>query len=782
MNNFDNSFSSDDEKIDIIKEFRYYTFFWPWFILSILIFTAGAFIYLRYSPTVFSSTAILQVKDAQSDPSSFLSKSNGSMFNFNRVKLDNNIAQISSKPNLEKVIELLDLQTTVNEIGNIKSSLRFGSDIPFEIEFKNNKVHREGLFIKFENGQVYLSYDEKKYYSDGNSFIKTDDFFVRIKSIPEEDIQFQIQRTNKEISLAILGSSVKVQARSDEGDNITILYDGQNVNRNEAIINTLIDVAHQAQVDEKKQVYTLSIDFINSRLISIINEIDSLSLETIGFKSKNLIFSPEAQITNALSNLSDLEQEKFNLTTQLELAKSLKENITQQSEFSLLPSNIGINSGNVNELVLAYNNLILERNGLLSSATDKNPLVIQISEKLSDLKQNIFISIDNYLRNLQTSLDKFKEFEGSVSDQVSRIPELDVSLSAFQRKFQLAENLYLFLLQRREEASISSQSILPVTRIINYANTNPVPVSPKNNFIYFAALVLGLFIPLVFLYTLRLFDTKFHTREDLVSAMPNIDVLGEIPYVDDMDSVLSSRGILAESTRIIRSNIAYKLFSDDKSKIILVTSSIKGEGKTLTAFNLASSYAASGKKVVLLGADLRNPQLHRFTNKKRKDTLLGLSSILVDSSIKYKDLIQSVEIFSNNIDIINSGAIPPNPAELLGLKSFDNLLEDLKKEYDFIFIDSAPLLLVSDTLPILRFADLILFNVRSGHTEKSISKFILDTIKGKDLKNVGLVLNGIKSGANSYLKYGYSYRYSYSYKYNYGYGYGYGNEKNHKIN
>lgn len=776
MNNFDNSFNSKDERIDLIKELHYYAFFWPWFILSILILLASAYTYIRYSPNVYSTSAILQVKDAQSDPSSFLSQSNSSMFNFNRVKIDNYITQINSKPNLEKVIELLDLQTTVNEVGNIKNTLRFGNEIPFEIEFKNNKLYRDGFLIKFENNQAYLLIDEEKYFSDSNSFFKTDDFIVRIKSIPKEDVEYLIQRTSKEISLAIIGSLVKVQAKSGEGDNISINFDGQNIYRNEAIINTLIDVAQQAQVDEKKQVYTLSIDFINSRLFTIVNEIDSLSLETIGFKSENLIFSPEAQITNALSNLSDLEQEKFNLTTQLELAKSLKDNIKQQSDFSLLPSNIGINSGNVNELVLAYNNLVLERNGLLSSATEKNPLVIQISEKLSDLKQNIFISIENYLRNLQTSLNKFKEFEGSVSDQVSRIPELDVSLSAFQRKFQLAENLYLFLLERREEASISSQSVLPNTRIINYSNTNPVPVSPKNNLIYVAALVLGLFIPLAIIFILRLLDTKFHTREDLVSAMPNVDILGEIPYVENMDTISSTRGVLAESTRIIRSNIVYKLFSDDKSKIILVTSSIKGEGKTLTAFNLASSYAASGKKVVLLGADLRNPQLHRFTNKKRKDNLLGLSSILVDPNIKYKDLIETVEIFSCNIDIVNSGAIPPNPAELLGSKLFENLLENLKKDYDYILIDSAPLLLVSDTLPLLRFADLVLFNVRSGHTDKSISKFILDTIKGKNLKNVGLILNGIKAGANSYLKYGYSYRYSYSYKYNYGYGYGYGKD------
>ena len=179
----------------------------------------------------------------------------------------------------------------------------------------------------------------------------------------------------------------------------------------------------------------------------------------------------------------------------------------------------------------------------------------------------------------------------------------------------------------------------------------------------------------------------------------------------------------------------------------------------------------------MLGADLRNPQLHRFTSAKRKDYSVGLSSILVNPSLSYKNLTQKFEMHNYSIDLLNSGPIPPNPAELLGSDTFENLIEDLKKNYDIILIDSAPLLLVSDTLPILKFADLILLNVRSGYTDKNIAKFINETVKTKNLKNVGLILNAIKAGANSYIKYGYSYRYSYAYKYNYGYGYGYSRDK-----
>ena len=404
----------------------------------------------------------------------------------------------------------------------------------------------------------------------------------------------------------------------------------------------------------------------------------------------------------------------------------------------------------------------------------KNPLILQISEQLRELKQNIIISINNYIQNINTSLEKFIEFENSTSEQVAQIPELEAALNTFQRKFQLAENLYLFLLQRREEASISLKSTLANTRVINYPYTNPIPISPRKKIVYLGGLILGLLIPAAVLYLLKIFDNKIYTREDFNESLPNCDILGEIPFVEDTVSAMSSRGIFAESSRIIRSNIAYKLLGKNKSNVILVTSSIKGEGKTLTAFNIASSYASAGKKVILIGADLRNPQIHKLTSTKRSDYDKGLSSILIDSNINHKEIIFKVDIFNDKtFDILNSGAIPPNPAELLGSKSFENLLEDLKKEYDYIFIDSAPLLLVSDTLPLLRLADLVIYNLRSGYTDKNITTFINETLRSKNLSNVGFILNGIKAGPNSYLKYGYSYRYGYSYKYNYGYGYGY---------
>ena len=489
-------------------------------------------------------------------------------------------------------------------------------------------------------------------------------------------------------------------------------------------------------------------------------------------KSDNQIFSPEAQTTVALSNITTLDQEQFNLTTQRALAQSLKRNPENQNDYSLLPSNIGLSSGNVNDLVFSYNELVLRRKNLLSGATKRNPLVIQLSDQLKDLRGNIFESIDNYINNIDTSLSKYKEFKNRTNSKVSKIPGLEASLLSFQRKFQIAEKLYLFLLERREQASISFESTLPNTRVINYANTDFIPVTPKKQILALAALLLGLIIPFGVLYILKLLDTKIHTRDELEKFIPNLDIMGEVPFVQDMDSVKDPRGIFAEASRVIRSYISFKLNDDEDCKVILTTSSIKGEGKTITAFNIVASYVAAGKKVLLIGADLRNPQLHTLFGINRKSNSKGLSNLISNNLDEVpSDYFMTINLFNNQIDVLLSGPIPPNPAELLGSQAFVKVLNNIKQSYDYIVIDSAPLVLVSDTIPLLKYADLVLYTTRAHYTDKKLIPFINKLVEDNKINNIGHVLNGIKAGAKSYYKYGYSYRYSYQYKYNYGYGY-----------
>jgi len=777
MNTPENYLNQDNDSFDIVKEIRYYLFFWPWFLVTVLMLSFGAYFHLRYADTVYKTSATLQVKDASSDPSSFLTRSSASLIDFGRVKIDNFITQLGSKTNFEGVVDHLDLQTQVYSIGRVRKSLVFGDMIPFQIVFKTQQTYEQiRLVLKPSEGLLQLG--DQTISFDLSLPLETDEFVLTINAVKVKKSQeFLIRRSSRDRTIESLSKSVAISASSKTGDNIDFTIQGSNTQHNEAIINTLIEVSHQQQIIDKQEIFDLTIDFINNRLSSIKTEIDSLTLQTTGFKSDNLIFSPEVQTAEALTSIYSIDQQQFNLTTQKALAKSLKKNLNNQADFSLLPSNIGLESANVNELVLSYNELVLKRKNLLNGASTRNPLVIQMSGQLSDLKTNIFRSVDNYLSNIETSLGSYKEFENRTNSTVSKIPKLEATLLGFERKFQIAEKLYLFLLERREEASISSEATLSNTRVINYAFTDFIPVAPKKQIIFLGAILLGLFIPFGILYILKLIDTKIHTREDLEKLIPNLDIMGEVPFVEDIQSITNSRGIFAESSRVIRSNISFKL-NRDQSNVILCTSSIKGEGKTLTAFNTAASYVATGKKVLLIGADLRNPQLHTLINIDRKSNLKGLSTLIANASLEVsKDTIETLDLFNNQLDILLSGPIPPNPAELLNSKVFSNLLVELKKSYDYIIIDSAPLVLVSDTLPLLEQVDLVLYTSRAHYTDKKLIPFIKGLVEDKKATNIGVVFNGIKAGASSYYKYGYSYRYSYQYKYNYGYGYGYGEDK-----
>tara|TARA_Y200000002_G_scaffold381543_1_gene395854 strand:+ start:6745 stop:9132 length:2388 start_codon:yes stop_codon:yes gene_type:complete len=791
--NTPDNFLDQDVSIDLVKEIRYYIFFWPWFLISVLLFSFASFIYLRYADTIYQTSATLQVKDATSDPSAFLTQSSSPMFNLGRTKIDNYIAQIGSKINLSELSDRLDLQTKIYSVGRVKQSILFGNEIPFEIIFKTEKTFSAkdkniiSLFLEPNEGIIQIGDDMMTFVP--TALYETEDFKLiinydlidkRFEKDQIEQIEFRVIRTSKENTIIDLSRQIGLTSTSKlgAGDNIDLMIQGPNRKRNELIINTLIEVANEKQISDKQETFSLSIDFINQRLISVKSEIDSLTLKTTGFKSDNLIFSPEAQTELALNNLSSLDQERFDLSTQKELAISLQSNLKNQEDFSLLPSNIGLASGNVNELVLSYNELALKRKNLLAGATTRNPVVVQLSEDLTDLRMNILKSIDNYILNINTSLSEFKDFQNQTNSEVSKIPNLEATLLTFQRKFQLAEKLYLFLLQRREEASISYESTVPNTRIIDYASTDFIPVAPKKSIIFLGSLILGLFIPFVVLYILKLMDSKIHTREQLEKLAPNLDIVGEVPFIEDIQSTMDYRGIFAESSRVIRSNISYKLNNKQDSQVILSTSSIKGEGKTLTAFNIAATYVAARKKVLLIGADLRNPQVHKLVDIDRKSNSKGLSTIISEGITELNsEYFHTIDIFKHHMDILLSGPIPPNPAELLGSESFLNIIEELKKSYDYIIIDTAPLVLVSDTFPLLQIADLVLYTVRAQYTDSKLISFINSLVDDKKVNKIGVVLNGIKAGAKSYYKYGYSYRYIYQYKYNYGYGYGYGNHE-----
>ena len=777
-NNFEKSSDQEEESFNIKNEISYYLFFWPWFLITTIVAILASYTYLRYTPNIYSSSAQVQITKSDAT-SSFLTTEVTSLFG-SRVNVENDITVILSNHILSKVVVDLDLQTSITEIGRVKSSLKFGEEIPFEIQFKNSNYFQNWK-LEFSNGSVLISSDTLSFKLNKNENLESDYFFFNLKKDINavKDIKYEIRRTSLINATSSLKNRINAIANSKNGEIINLSISGTSKLRNDAVLNALIKVLSEDRIADQRQLSQATIDFIDKRLKIIKKSIDTISKKTIEYQLENNIYDTEFQTSNVLSNIIKENEATFNLKIQLEIAISLLKQLESQQKFEILPANIGILDEGINELLVSYNTLVIERNNLLVSANSKSPLVLQINQQLKRLKKANIEGIDRYIKNLKVSLSSYQEVNNESLGFVSGLPKKEYTLRTLAREFKFAEDLLVFLYQRKEEASISYVSVLPNLKVLSYGISNNIPIAPKTNIIYLGGIIIGLLVPFGILFLLKLLDTKINTREDLEKGLPGLSILGEVPFDENYSSENDDRGIIAESTRVIRSSMSF-LLNQNKPQVIIATSTTKGEGKSFISYNIAQSYNALGKKVILIGADLRNPQVHTLLGIERGN--LGLSTFLND--VNYNDLDKLIVKGKSidEIDYLLSGAIPPNPSELLMRPRMKELLEILKSSYDLIIIDSAPLLLVSDTTPLLPLCDLVVYVSRAQYSDKNIFPFIKEMHSRENMPPFGMVLNGLIASASSSgygygYRYSYKYRYSYTYKYNYGYGYGYGRDE-----
>jgi capsular exopolysaccharide synthesis family protein len=760
---------------DIFNSAKYYLFFWPYFLIVAIIGVCGSYIYLRYTSDIYETAAQVQIKKGDSDPTSFLTEGAENLLNFDKVNVENDIAIITSNKLLGQVVDRLDLQTSSYSLGRIKSRLIAPEDYLFDIIVSEDiSTEQFDFIITHSGGKVFLTTDSLEYNIEKGALLKTDKFnFLPADSLFTKDNDFAVNRIARQKAIEDLKSKLEVSPASKDGEVVNLKYTGHNKSLNEQILNTLIQVLQEDQVADKRAISEVSIEFIDSRLIGLTQSIDTISQQTIAFQSSSSVFDPSLQTGNALSNIIKGQEQLLNLGIQREIASGLRENLMSQETFELLPANVGLDNESVNALVTGYNEVVIQKNNLLISATPQSPAVRRLDAQLQETRSAIINGISQYIESLDLSLERYNEVQKQTQSAVASLPAKENILRGFARNFQIVEQLYLFLLQRKEEASISYISALPNVKILSDAVTTTEPISPIPTLVYLVGVFGGLLLVFSVLLVLNLTDTKINTRDDLENGLRGNAIVGEIPLEKDETKTDSPRGTIAEAKRVMRSNLAF-ILPNEGPVVMTSTSSIKGEGKSFVSFNIAASYAALSKRVILIGADLRNPQLHNRLGIERAGT--GLSTYLSKpESTDLKSLITLRE--NDNVHYLLSGAIPPNPSELLARPSMGALLEKLKESYDVIIVDSAPLMLVSDTSPILPLSDVILYVSRAQYTDKNVFPFIKDLQKRKNMPPLALVLNGIIAGPASYYKYGYAYRYSYNYKYNYGYGYGYGAEK-----
>ncbi len=778
FSNFDFNQIDSEENFDFKKEFLKYFSFWKYFLGASIFLLLTAFIYIKYTSKVYTSTAKIKVLDKKE--SSLELPSAEDLFSHSKINLENEVEVLKSYPILEEVVRNLNLTTSFIAIGDIMESLEVS--IPFEYfseRISDSIANHEYRLNISDEGLEIIDYnnDDKTYlFKEFSTYKASHDLPFEIHNINQDVWRenyegFGIIFQPIEDVVASLKKDIIIESVGKESEIISLSLKSTNKEYAENIINELIKVFNNDGIKDRQLIHKRTIDFVNDRYAYLSMELDSIEIVKQLYKVDNNLVDLSANSAISLEQSFRSEESIFSVENQISVTNLLIATLNN-SDLELLPANIGIENAEINSLISDYNQTILERKKLILSAGLNNPSIKQMDNIISDSRSNIIFSLQNHLsqlNNLKEKLSKqYVEFDSRVSD----LPEKEKILRAIERNQEIKEALYLFLLQKREEAEVSYAVTEPSIKVVEYAITDNIPVSPKPKIIYLGALLLGLLIPFGVLYLLFLFDTKIYSKDDLLELNLGAPILAEIPeIVEQSNKMIESskeRSVLAESFRVLTSNLNFILPKDEQAgKVIMNTSTVKGEGKTFTAINLALTYSSFDKKVLLIGADLHNPQIHKYLNAKK--SIQGLTNYLMDKTMNWESALLKPNS-ELNCDILLGGTMPPNPAQLLSNGNLDLLLEQAKTKYDYIIIDTPPSLLVSDTLTISHLADVVLFVTRCNHSQKEVLNYIKDIIKDEKIKNIGLILNGL--GKMNAYGYGYGYKYSY----NYGYGYGYNSD------
>ena len=785
MENSKLDFQEKHNNFDFLEQFLIYLRYWHYFLISAVICFFVVKYYLNHTVALYETKAKVKIID-DSKNGFTLPNSPVALFSRNKVNLDNEIEVLKSYRLLEQVCKSLNLNTQYYNVGYL-NNIEIWKKRPFTIDWLDTSIKLDDKNISFEIEIADGGYKLVNSNSTSSSKVFPFNSIQYINATPYRltlQIGINLNTLNGRKFLIVhspinstvlnLSESLNIVNSNKNSDILFISLTGANSDKSEVILNEIIKQFDADGLNDRRLISKRTINFVNERFKSLENELDSIETNKADYKRNNELTFINADAVTATTGKIVSTNDVFQVETQIALAKVLEQTINADKKLNLLPANIGLTNTGINQLISDFNVAVLEREKLSVSGGVNNPGIQFLNSKLASLKLNTLESIKAYQQELEVSLSKNDYIKRTSNDKFSSIPNNEKILRRIERQQNIKETLYLLLLQKREEAAINLAITSSSIKVVDYALTSYSPVSPKKGTYYFVAILVGLLIPFLILYVSFLMDDKLHTKDDVIKLTKNKIILSEIPHIESDVKITSinDRTILGESFRILRTNLTYifPLQREHIGQTVMITSTIKGEGKTFTALNLATSFSIMNKKVLLIGADMRNPQLHNYLTIKKNE--LGLQDYLSSMSIDWNGIVKKSQLDNDNLDIILSGTIPPNPAELLSNGRLEKLINEAKKEYDYIIIDTAPTLLVTDTLVISQLVDTTLYVVRADFTPKMILEFSVNLSDKGKLKNMAYVINNVGSKYKGYASYGYNYKYNYAY----GYGYGYEND------
>lgn len=761
---------TEDKSVTLRELVEKYLLYWRWLVLSVIVCLVAAWFYARYASPRYESVASILIEQ---ENNSIASEELGMLKDLGLTSggsvLEDEIELFKSRSLMERVVNDLELNWKYDNLGTktglVRSELYANKPVRVRSVFADSMLYHKSYAF-----DIFIDSEKSYKVIEGNGVKGKEVSYGAILSTPigkiivEKSPEFQSKWVGKSIRISLipvldvagqLQEQLSVQPASKDANILVLRIQGHNVEKNNAILDKVIAVHQENAISNKNAVVRNTTAFINDRMKFIAAELSDVEKQGEHYKSEHQLVDVTSDAAVYLGKEGDIEKKVVETSIEMNLADFMNEVVREQNGYEqLLPANLGFKDPSVGELIAQYNTLVLERNRLRESSGEKHPGVARIESQLAGLRSSLEASLRNMRSSLQLQLRKLKSEEAIYQSKIATIPQFEREYRDILRQQQIKESLYLFLLQKREQNEISLAATVANSRIIDAAYSTGIPISPKKKIIYLIALFIGLLIPIAAIYLKNLLNNKITTREDMQGT--DLTILGDIPETKKPEELMAlnhPHSGIAEAFRVLRANLSFVLPSDgNEAKVISITSSISGEGKSSTSVNLAFIYAAIGKKVLLMGLDLRKPRLKDVLDLDRTQ---GLSNYLVNESLKKEDLILKASMMNQSIDVILAGDIPPNPSELLLSQRLDELMAELKKDYDYIILDNAPVGLVVDTITTNRFADATLYLIRSGKVDKRFLDRIVELKNQAKLKNMYVLLNAVKKANATYYTYGY---------------------------
>ncbi|WP_129715947.1 tyrosine-protein kinase [Pedobacter sp. SYP-B3415] len=762
--NFSRPARKDDDVINLKKIAQKLTDRWPLFLASALICLVIGYIYIIYTPPVYRITAEVLV-NAEGSGGSFIPQSEGvadmNLFG-GKSTVDNEARVLKTRFLMEQVVREMQLNLVVSKKTGIRTTEVYRP--PFKLNFiKGADTLRTSAFNVelLDAGTLQLSGDEfQMTVRWGQPFKLPGIGEVNITPVPgikmKKGDPYIITISSFDQKVAELAGRLNIAVSSSKETVIDLSLQYPLQQKGEDILNTLITRYRASNIEERNEVADSTIKFIQGRLSYLGSELGDLEGNIQRFRERNSLADMSEQSKLLVANTGEINSELGKTEIQLSVLTDLEKYLKDpQTSKRVLPSSLVPNDQVYGSLMDRYNALLLERDRLLLSVTEESAFVKNLDNQISNLRSDIISNIGSTKSSYVITRNKLRGQISSAEGKIRGVPQTEKNYLVLARQQKIKEELYIFLMEKAEETAISKTSNVSVAKTIDPPKADLVPVSPNRNMILLAALVIGLLLPVVYIIAVELSRTTIASKDDIIE-LTQAPIFGEINHAGDANLVANNgRSAIAEQFRALRTNLSFYL-KDEHEKVVLFTSSMSGEGKSFTAINLANILAMTGKKVLLMEMDLRKPGL---SNKLGRENRIGFTNYVVNPNQNVSDLLQPV---SENLYLLSSGVLPPNPAEMLMNPRTARLITELKLQFDYLLLDAPPVGIVTDAQLLADYANVTLYLVRHKVTRREQVE-VLETLyqEGK-MRNLGVVVNDISSK-----KYGYGY----------GYGYGYSGEQ-----